>query len=250
MKMKRLRSLKFLLIVSIVFLMSFSTGWAATHVVTNLNDGLEPDNLRNSIGFAAPGDVITFQEGLSGQIILSSGQIWIDKNITIQGPGSNIIAISGFDNDSLIYVGQGVNVDISGLSLVGGIAPGQSGGAISNSGNLCLSACILTGNNTSNGLSGRGGAIYNGTGLIDPVASMDIFDCLFLGNISDSGGAICNEGNLAVESCDFTGNQAVIYGGGAIANHANAELTGCNLSLNTMTSTSMSVFFSFPSFKG
>lgn len=233
--MKRLCSFKFLLVLSITFLMSVSTSWATTHIVTNLNDGPEPDNLRNSIGFATPGDVITFQEGLIGQITLVAGGIVIDRDITIQGPGAETIAITAFSPTTLVYVNPGVNADISGLSLLGGIDPGQSGGAIYNAGNLRLSGCVLSGNNTSNNVSGLGGAICNET--ISSVASMDIFDCLFLGNLSDSGGAIYNDGDLSVKSCDFTGNNALNGNGGAIMNHGVAELTGCNLSFNTMTST-------------
>ncbi len=235
--MKNLRILKLLLVLSIVFLMSVSTGFASSHVVTNLDGGTEvPGSLRNILLYVVPGDLVTFPDGFSGTINLT-GQIFLTQDITIQGPWEGLITVSGsfIEPASLIQVGYGVNAQISGLTFANANAGIQDGAAISNAGNLRLTECSFLGNQAA-----RGGAVYNGTGLIDPVASMDIFDCQFWGNQSDSGGAIYNEGDLSVESCDFTGNQALTSDGGAISNHGSASLTWCNLTGNTMTSTFMS----------
>lgn len=235
--MKRFLSVT-LLILSLLFSLSVSPVFAAEHVVTNLDGGFEqPGSLRNVLLTVVPGDLITFQDGLRGVINLT-GQIWLTHDITIQGPGSDVITLSGFfpDPASLIAVGQGVNAQISGLSFANANAGIQNGAAISNAGNLRLSDCLFHNNQAA-----RGGAIFNATEVIDPVASMDIVNCQFLSNQADWGGAILNEGNLLIQSSDFTGNQSLNGNGGAIFNYygGNLELRKCNLSSNTMTSTYM-----------
>jgi parallel beta-helix repeat protein/predicted outer membrane repeat protein len=224
--MKRLFSFKFLLILSMLFVMTVSPVFAAEHVVTDLDGGYTVEGSLREIltNDARSGDVITFQDDLVGSINIT-GSILLTHDLTIQGPGADLITINGsfsMEEASLIMINAGVTAEISGLSLAGGSPSGQSGGAINNAGNLSLSGCVLSGNDTSNGLSGTGGAICNDSS----VASMDIFDCLFLNNLADSGGAIYNDGDLSIESCDLTGNQALDSDadGGGLYNNSNGNL--------------------------
>ncbi len=54
-------------------------------VTTNANSGA--GSLRQAVIDACAGSTITFAESATGPIFLSAGQITIDKNLTIQGPG-------------------------------------------------------------------------------------------------------------------------------------------------------------------
>ena len=90
----------FLLIVLAIF--SLSAAQAATLTVTNLDDN-GPGSLRQAIlsANAAPGaDTIVFQTGLNGTITIAkssspSGEMKITDSLTINGPGANVLAVSG-----------------------------------------------------------------------------------------------------------------------------------------------------------
>src|ERR1700758_4951966 len=64
---------------------------ATTITVTNTNDS-GPGSLRQALVDANDGDTITF--AVTGTIALTSGEVVIDKNITISGPGSDQLAVS------------------------------------------------------------------------------------------------------------------------------------------------------------
>src|SRR3989440_10773999 len=66
---------------------------AATITVTNTNDS-GPGSLRQALADANDGDTINFDVSLKGQTIaLTSGELVIDKSITITGPGSDQLAV-------------------------------------------------------------------------------------------------------------------------------------------------------------
>ncbi len=67
---------------------------ATTITVTNTNDS-GPGSLRQALADANDGDTINFDVSLKGQTIaLTSGELVIDKSITITGPGSDQLAVS------------------------------------------------------------------------------------------------------------------------------------------------------------
>lgn len=198
---------------------------AVTLTVTNTNDN-GPGSLRQLIFDAGSGDAITFDESLSGTITLST-QLTINKNITIQGPGAEILSLSGNGAERICYVGQGYSVTISGLSIVNGNAGSNFGGGIYNvSDNLTVSDCIFTGN-----MGESAGGIYNYG------CSPSIINCSFSGNtVSWYGGGIYNRNCPApvVDRCTFNGNYSPRYGGGGIYNHSSSpKVTNCTFSSNT-----------------
>src|ERR1043166_6502822 len=116
---------------------SASRGWvrlgnalpATIIVVTNTNDS-GPGSLRDALAAANDGDTID-ATGISGTILLTSGELQITHAITISGSGAGNLALDGnatfrvFDN--LIS-----GVSISGFSITNGSAPGNNGGGVFN----------------------------------------------------------------------------------------------------------------------
>ena len=67
---------------------------AATITVTNTNDS-GASSLRQALADANNGDTINFDPALNGQTInLTSDELAIDKNITISGPGWDMLTVS------------------------------------------------------------------------------------------------------------------------------------------------------------
>ena len=67
---------------------------AATIIVTNSNDS-GPGSLRGAIATAGDGDTIQFDPALKGQaIMLTSGELFVNNNITISGPGANMLTVT------------------------------------------------------------------------------------------------------------------------------------------------------------
>ncbi len=188
--------------------------------VNNPNDGLT--TLREAVAAAATNDTINFS--VTGTINLSSsgGQININKSLTIQGPGANLLTIKAFDpdasgkNDSdgnrVFYVnGSGtLNVIISGLTLTNGdpeaTNDNNGGGAILNLENLTLNACVITDNYSPNG-----GAIYS------PSGTLVINDSLISGNSGgDGAGILVDGGSLSLNRTTVANNEAKNSGGGIL----------------------------------
>src|SRR5262245_35837538 len=106
----------------------------STFTVLNLADG-DPGSLRQAVldANALPGaDVIDFAPGLNGTIALSSGQLNITDALTIDGPGADVLAVSGSDVSRVFRIGSGVTVAIDDLTITHGRA--DNGGGILNAG--------------------------------------------------------------------------------------------------------------------
>jgi hypothetical protein len=201
--------------------------------VTGLGDQ-GPGTLRYEIAVANSGDTIDFvtststkkkappPSGLTGTITLESGELVINKNLTIQGPGWGTLTITsprwadsfgnGYNGSRIFEVdGAGTTVAISGLTLTsgGGTRYGNGvsgypndgyGGAILNFGSLTLSNCKL-----------GGGLVY--------------------GNTAHYGGAIANFGQMTVSGCNVDENSAIaafhsVAEGGGIYNAGTMTVSG------------------------
>lgn len=99
----------------------------ASNVVTNSNDS-GAGSLRNAIISACPGDTITFDMNqITGPIILTSGELNIGKDLTIQGPTAQGLTISGNNTDAdpsrrsrIFNIASGRTVSISNLTIANG----------------------------------------------------------------------------------------------------------------------------------
>ena len=217
--------LVFLCVISF-FIFICAPASAAILTVTNTDDS-GAGSLREAVIFdSVSGDVITFDETVTGTITLSR-QLTINKNITIQGPGPEILSLSGYGAERIFYVGPGCSVTISGLSIVDGNAGSNLGGGIYNvSDNLTVSNCIFMGN-----MAESAGGIYNYG------CSPRIINCTFSVNrVSSYGGGVYNRNCPApvIENCTFDFNYAPYYGGGGICNYSSSpKVTNCTFISNT-----------------
>jgi hypothetical protein len=105
---------------------------AATFTVTNLNDS-GSGSLRQAVLDANANltttHTIEFQPGLTGTITLVNGEIAITGRITINGPGQNVLAISG-NKTSRVFKITSLGATIRGLTIKEGAS--NSGGGIYN----------------------------------------------------------------------------------------------------------------------
>src|SRR5437763_16491561 len=78
---------------------------ATTIVVTNTNDS-GPGSLRQALAIANDGDTID-AAGVSGVITLTSGQLLVEKRVTINGAGADVLAVDGNATSSALQLGDG-----------------------------------------------------------------------------------------------------------------------------------------------
>src|SRR5262245_59643710 len=78
---------------------------AATITVSHTKDS-GPGSLRRAIQNAAPGDTINFSA--TGVITLTGGELLIAKNLSIVGPGSSILAVSGNTSTRVFEISSNV----------------------------------------------------------------------------------------------------------------------------------------------
>ena len=229
--------------------------------VTNRNDSGN-GSLRAAINSAMPGEVINFAKSAQGTITLTSGPLVVSTaNLTISGPGSNKLLISGagkFTDFILLgspppsspapalVVASGVN--ISGMTIANGNAINNGygdGGGIVSFVDLSISNSVLKDNQAPGG-GGAGGAIYFAGGETASLSvDSDDFNGNSVGFASDTnpsdfqaGGAIFNiDGVATIISSTFENNaaQGANALGGAIQTGANSTLmiTGSTFTGNT-----------------
>ena len=172
-------TLKFIANLFILFIGSTSV---FAQVVTSGADDGSAGTLRSQVASATVGSTITFDASVTN-VTLTTGQITIDKSLTITGNGQSTTTINGNANGRIFDVTTG-NFNLNNIGLTNGLA--DNGGAIQlNGSNLTLSLVFIS-NCTANGTSGSGGAI-----LVGPNSTLTASLSTLSGNISNrAGGAI------------------------------------------------------------
>jgi CSLREA domain-containing protein len=153
-------------------------------------------------------DTITFASTVSGDTvtldIAGKDHIVITDNLTIQGPGANLLTVSG-----------------------GNVASSHKGGILEfTAGSLTVSGITLADGNTSD----RGGALsfdYYGQLALSGVAIQDSHAQSF------GGGVYKDSGTLTVTRCTISGNSAGGSGGGFASNYATATIVDSTISGNS-----------------
>ena len=110
----------------------------STLTVLNINDS-GAGSLRADIAAAHSGDTIVFAPSLVGQTItLTSGELLINKNLTIAGPGAGKLTISGDNLSRVFEVANGkrgtTQVALSGLTISNGVGVAAAGSSKSTDG--------------------------------------------------------------------------------------------------------------------
>src|SRR5262249_7077343 len=100
---------------------------STTRTVRNDHDS-GSGSLRGTIAAADPGDQIVFAKSVRA-IALTSGQLVINKNLDIEGPGAQQLTISGNTASRVFDIQGGATVTLAGLTVANGAAgsPGSSG---------------------------------------------------------------------------------------------------------------------------
>ncbi len=177
--------------------------------------------LRQAIQTAASGDTINFATGLA-TIELTSGDLLINKNLRISGPGPNLLTVQrsaakGTPNFRIFSVwDSNLVVNIVGLTILNGSVSSDNGngGAILNGGTLTITACVISGSSSE---SDGGGAIFNNGG--DPGGTLTITNTTISGNTTSGvmgGGGIFGGGRITIINSTISGNSAGNGTGGGI----------------------------------
>ena len=201
---------------------------AQTYIVESLENTIASDgiltfreafmaaNSNQPVGDVAAGsfsatDTIQFAEGLSGTILLENGELTIQDNLNIEGPGAELLTFDAGKQSRVFFVQEFASVSLSGMTLTRGSME-NDGGAIYNKGTLTLAGVTLNRNSANS----HGGAIYNG-------GTMAVTDTSILENSVDNsystyGGGIYNAGELTITGSTISDNSISSvyshYGGG------------------------------------
>jgi polymorphic membrane protein len=232
----------------------FQLAHAKTIVVHSLADD-GPGSLRQAIASAAGGDKINIV--VNGTIVLTSGELLVDKGIIIKGPGAHGI-ISGNNTSRVFYITRGATVTLDSLTITNGAASNDpnaayplnaGGGIFSDHASVTLANCTVRNNSallgggvfSSSKDGGNVSLIINNSTIINNFAhSLSGFD-FSAGGAVFSGGGFFNTGpagnaQVIVRNSVFSGNSAE-YLGGAIFNDgfagsATLSITNSTLSRN------------------
>ena len=140
-----------------------------------------------------------------------------DRSLTVSGPASRGIVLSGGGTVPLIVVASGARANFRNLAMFDGSTEG-AGGGIFNSGTLGITRCTFSGNTAL-----VGGAIFND-------GTLSIGNSTFSSDDSAEGGGIFNAGTLRVTNSTFSDNDSAK--GGGIFNDGTLRVTNSTFSEN------------------
>ena len=219
-------------------------------VTSGSDDPTDKHSLRYAVAHAQNGDTIQLTAAIKSPIVLTNGELVLNRNVTIESVPSQTPTISGDGLSRLFEIASGASVSLINLNMVdgNGVANNPSGsagdegngGAILNFGALTVSNCTLAANsataNAANGYYDFGGAIFNDNGTL-AVTGSTLSD-----NTAVNGGGISEFGTVTVTDCTLSGNMGTQVGGG-ITVAGTVNLTDCTLTGNSASDVGGGVFF-------
>ena len=203
--------------------------------------------LRQAIAAAHPGDTINFSLPASSMIELTNGELVVNKDLTIEGPGPQQLFVERKDDSSVprfrIFNVSG-NVTISGLTIANGysggdgtgVAIGEGGGIYYNSLNttLTIARCAIT----ANFAGADGGGIALGGG------ALTLTDSVIFGNEATTFGGggifVYEQSTATITNTTISQNRASLGGGILNSRTGTVTLTNSTIAQNQATSTSQS----------
>jgi len=195
-----------------IFISTNAVSAATLTVINNSDSGA--GSLRQAIIDSPSGDIINFASSLDGQTItLTSGELLIDKNLKIKGPGAKNLTISGNNAVRVFNVTSTGTVSFSGLTIANGYT--DNGGGIYNaSGTVNITNCTITNNQAVEARdlvsTSSGGGIYGDIVIVtnSTVSSNSA------GNESGGGGGGIYGNTVIVHHSSVSGNVLGPPGGG------------------------------------
>lgn len=142
------------------------------NTVINTNDN-GTGSLRDMIECVLPGGIINFSLPSMSQIILTSGEIIITKDLTLLGSGTTNLTISGNNASRIFHITSGNSFVLKNLSLKDANAPAPNGGAIFVEGSLSLENILLQ-NNFENTTIHKGMTIASPGGLVNLSLNVEV----------------------------------------------------------------------------
>jgi hypothetical protein len=202
---------------------------AATITVTNTNDS-GAGSLRQAMADAVNGDTIDF--GVTGTITLITGELLVNKNVTLNGPGSDHLIVDGNHASRVFHVSGGVTATIAGLTITNGSASDWGGGIHNDQSVLTVNNCNIV----SNFAPGWGGGIFNDSWVSS--ATLRVTNSTLSGNsVNGIGGGIYSDGSygnatMEIVNSTVSGNLAHV-GGGIYNSHSTSNVSNCTVSANS-----------------
>ena len=226
--------------------------------VVDYGDGV--NTLREALAYVKVGlsePAITFDSALFAgghvTLLLEAGPFEINTNVTITGPGSQLLTLDAQNASRVFYVGgYDTVVSLTGMTITNGLAtrdtrvtsdaaegpgglpydsdlPSGDGGGIYSEATLTLADVRLFGNTASR----YGGAVYNSAGVLT------ISDSVITGNTARHGGGIggfnwSTDVGLSIFNSDISDNTASDSGGG-IANGGILRVVNSTITSNSAT---------------
>ena len=236
----------------------------AVFSVDNLNDS-GAGSLRDAIGMAnttVGSDQITFS--VTGTIVLASQLPTITDDLTITGPGQELLTLDAGDGTDDTFAtldgyrifdiddgnpSSNLEVTISDLTLTGSDLPGEGGSILSRE-NLTVANSIISGNSATfgggilnaggnltvrNSTIGGNSAALSGGGILND-GTTHLVDSTIAGNQASNGGGVFNySGTTTIVNSTLSGNSASGEGGG-VFNSSNPPYSNPNI-VNIYSST-------------
>lgn len=184
-------------------------------VVTSCQDSGN-GTLRDAVLNGPPGDPIDLTQLICGQISLTTGRIDVNRDVLIQGPGPDLLAIDGTHSDRVFNQNGNFTLALYGLKLQHGYSNTFGGGCIYSKGPLLLNNTVITSCQVIDfGSSGNslGGAVLANSTLVminSTLTNNQIYSSLGSG----LGGGAFVEGDLVLDHSTITHNSVAIASGG------------------------------------
>ena len=178
---------------------------AATLVVTTTADS-GVGSLRQALADASHGDTIEFDAGLNGQTIIITEELLINKDITINGPGPDLLTVrKGFSPSpyiTILHITPSRTVTIRGIT----VSRGYYGGIFNEEATLTLDNCAVR-DNFCDCFSGGGIDNYGGTlTILNSVIANNTAG--YVGAFPTGyGGGISTGGSLTIRNSVVTGKR-------------------------------------------
>jgi hypothetical protein len=198
-----------------------SLPWAINQANNQGSPGYAPANPAGSVIQFTPTGFSTLQTiTLSSTLVLSE----TDGPEAIQGPGANLLTISGNNAVGVFQVSSGTTATLSSLTVSGGSA--TNGGGIDNAGTLTVADSTVENSVASN----DGGGINNS-------GTLTVTDSTIAGNgAANNGGGIENTGTLTLTNSTIAENDSNVGNIGGIDNAGTMTAINTTVAYNTSVS--------------